>query len=229
MILSTHTDSLAKSAIISIAAITMLAACSDAKSTSGIVDARTSYETADDHALGNPDAKITVVEYASVTCPHCANWHETVWPDFREKYVDTGKVRYVFREFPTPPADLARAGFLVANCAPEDKFFNILHVQFKRQREILTSSDIRGEYVLLAKSAGMNEADFDACMANEVENERLNTVINTAFDAGVRSAPTFFINDKKHEVFKLEDFDRMFAEILDESDEPDSKSGEKGH
>jgi len=105
---------------------------------------------------------------------------------------------------------------LIANCAPEDKFFDLIHVQFKRQREILSSTDVKGEYVRLAKSAGMNEADFDACMSNEVEIDRLNNVIRTGVDMGVTGTPTFFINGKKESVFKLEEFAPIFAEILGE-------------
>jgi len=86
---------------------------------------------AGDHAIGNPDAKVTVVEYASVTCGHCANWHTSVYPEFKAQYVDTGKVRYVFREFPTPPQRLAHTGFLIANCADENKFFD--NISMKRK------------------------------------------------------------------------------------------------
>jgi len=81
-----------------------------------------------DMALGAPDgAKVTVVEYASVTCPHCAAWQEETWPAFKAAFVDTNKVRYVFRELPTPPANVAVAGFMIARCAGEDKYFDVIH------------------------------------------------------------------------------------------------------
>lgn len=185
-------------------------------STTGSIEGRSKYETADDHALGNPNSPITVVEYASVTCGHCANWHETVWPDFKKKYVDTNKIRFVYREFPTPPVDLANAGHLLANCAPEDKYFDIIGVQFDRQRQILTSQDPRAEYVAMAKSVGMSEDDFDKCMQNQEEMDRLQSVIDGGINAGVEGTPTFFINGKKAKVYVLEDFDKAFAKILGE-------------
>ncbi len=219
MILTTRFDSLIKTATLLVAGGLLLSACGDktAQTTKGSTDGRSSYETASDHALGDPAAPITVVEYASVTCGACANWNNNVWYDFRTKYVDTGKVRFVYREFPTAPVDLAMAGHLIANCAPEEKFFDLIHVQFKRQREILSSTDIKGEYVRLAKSAGMSEADFEVCMSNEAEIERLNGVISAGVDAGVTGTPTFFINGEKYaRIFKLEEFDKAFAEILGE-------------
>lgn len=218
MFINSRFDSLVKSAAAITLGVTMLAACGDNSATtaSGSVDGRTSFEVADDHAMGNADAPITIVEYASVTCGHCANWDQTVWSDFRKKYVDTGKVRYVFREFPTAPTDLANAGHLLANCAGDDKFFDLIHIQFQRQREILTSNDVKGEYVRLAKSAGMSEAEFDACMVNEEEIARLDKVVNDGFAAGVTGTPTFFLNGKKIAAYVLEDFDKAIAEALGE-------------
>ncbi len=222
MSINTTFDSFFKSLTLGLLGSVLLVACGDANTSSApsAEGERTSYENADDHALGDVNAPITVVEYASVVCPACANWATTVWPDFRTKFVDTGKVRFVFREFPTPPVDLAMAGHLIANCAAEDKFFDVIHIQFKRQREILGSSDIKGEYVDLAKSAGMSEADFETCMSNEEEIARLNNVIKTANDLGVTGTPTFFINGTRYssrDAFAVEDFEKIFAEILGEA------------
>ncbi|PHR94416.1 MAG: disulfide bond formation protein DsbA [Robiginitomaculum sp.] len=213
------TDSLLKTAALSLGAALILGACGGdkpAQLAQNAVEGRTIYETSTDHALGNAEATITLVEYASVTCPHCANWSATVFPDLRAKYIDTGKVRYVFREFPTH--SLSNAGHLLANCAPEDKFFDVLHVQFMRMQEINTSSDIRGEFLKLAKSAGMNEAAFDACMVNETEIARLEAIRIGGENAGVTGTPTFFINGKKAPsgTFEIEDFDKIFAEMLGE-------------
>ena len=98
--------------------------------------AKSGGEAKGDMALGaGADAKVTVVEYASVTCGHCAVWNEEVWPEFKTKYVDTKKVRYVFREFPTPPQDIAVAGFLIARCAGEDKYFDVMHDIMASQKE----------------------------------------------------------------------------------------------
>jgi len=110
----------------------------------------------------------------------------------------------------------ANAGHLLANCAGDDKFFDLIHIQFKRQREILTSNDVKGEYVRLAKSAGMNEEEFEACMTNEEEIARLDKVVEDGFAAGVTGTPTFFLNGKKIAAYALEDFDKAIAEELGE-------------
>lgn len=218
MFINSRFDSLVKTAALCTLGVTLLAACGDkgATTVSGSVDGLSSFEVVGDHAMGNADAAVTIVEYASVTCGHCANWDKTVWDDFRTKYVDSGKVRYVFREFPTQPVRLANAGHLLANCAGDDKFFDLIHIQFKRQREILSSSDVKGEYVRLAKSAGMNEAEFDACMVNEEEIARLDKVAADGFAAGVSGTPTFFLNGKKITAYLLEDFEKAIAEALGE-------------
>ncbi len=214
-------DSLIKFAVLGLGAALLLGACGDKNSaspTKAATDGRSVYETPTDHALGDPNAPITIVEYASVTCPHCASWSLTVFPDLQKKYIETGKVRYVFREFPTPPVDLANAGHLLANCAADDKFFDLLHVQFQRQVQIRTSRDIKGEFIKLAKSAGMSEADFNACMVNQTEIDRLQAVIVAGSDAGVIFTPTFFINGKVADkaTFTLESFEKLFAETLGE-------------
>ena len=226
----------------------ILAGCGDKTATktnaSSTGNERSAYETTTDHAMGNPKAPITVVEYASVTCSHCANWHETVYPEFKTKYVDTGKVRYVYRPFPTPPVDLANAGHLLANCAPNNKFFDLISIQMKRQKQIFGSSDIKGEYIAMAKSAGMSEDDFDKCMQNEELMDRLQKIIEMGVNDGVTGTPTFFINGKKVKAFTIEDFDKEFAVVLglpapktdaktdsnkDDTKSEDKESEEKGH
>lgn len=79
-----------------------------------------------DRVLGRADAPVTVIEYASVTCPHCAAWHAEVFPDFKARFIDTGRVRYVYREFLTGPAELSFAGALLARCAPADRYFDVV-------------------------------------------------------------------------------------------------------
>ncbi|MBL4852759.1 MAG: DsbA family protein [Robiginitomaculum sp.] len=232
MFINSRFDSFAKTTIMITASALFLGACSgdSAKSTSGAVSGeRTAYEVAGDHALGNPDAKVTVVEYASVTCGACGNWHTNVWPEFKSTYVDTGKVRFVYREFPTGVVSLANVGHLLANCAGEDKFFGLIDVQMKRQSQIINSSDVKGEYVALAKSAGMNEAAFDACMADEEQISRLRKVADDASNAGVTGTPTFFINGKKEQMFVIEDFHKKLAPLLgdDAPKQPEEKQEEQ--
>ena len=85
-----------------------------------------------DKILGDENAPVTIVEYASMTCGHCANFHTRTWPDLKKDYIDTGKVRFIFREFPLDP--VASAAFMLARCAPQDKYFEIIDVMFEQQR-----------------------------------------------------------------------------------------------
>lgn len=143
-------------------------------------------------SMGAEDAPVTVVEYASITCPHCADWNERVWPQFKARYVDTGLVRYVFREFPTPPANIAVAGFLLARCAGPDRYFPMIDSMFRNQRAIVTNP--RQELLRLARTAGMSEEAFDACVTNQGSAEALNGRVDDAIAAGVQGTPSFFVN-----------------------------------
>ena len=148
-----------------------------------------------DMALGAPEgAKVTVVEYASVTCSGCAAWNEQVWPQFKAKYVDTGKVRYVFREYPTPPADVAVAGFLVARCAGEDKYFHVIDQIMRSLPEMHSGTPPRDILLRTAREAGLSEAQFQTCVANPEAVAAMEQRIKAAQSAGVTGTPTFMIN-----------------------------------
>lgn len=180
---------------------------------------RSQYEFEDDHAIGNPNAKATIIEYASVVCGACANWHTTVYPDFKKKYIDTGLVRFVFREFPTAPENLAQAGFLIANCSGEDKFFENISLQFKRQRQIFAAAGdgtVKDEYIAIAKAGGLSEEGFEQCLQNPEELARYEKVVQMGIDAGVTGTPSFFLNGEKTKMFVLEDFDLALRPILGE-------------
>jgi protein-disulfide isomerase len=151
-----------------------------------------------DMELGSEDATVTVVEYASVTCSHCAAWNEEVWPQFKAKYVDTGKVRYVFREFLTPPQDVAAAGFLLARCAGEERYFEVVDAIMRSQQEMFSTGDVRGTLLGIARQAGMNEQQFNTCVTDEDALKALNSRVERAYKQdGVQATPTFFVNGKK--------------------------------
>jgi len=217
--------SFAKTTMLISASALLINACSNnnTSTTKSADGKRTAFEVSTDHAIGSADAPITVVEYASVTCGHCANWHTGVWPDLKTKYVDTGKVRYIYREFPTGNVSLATVGHLLANCAGDDKFFGMIGVQMKRQQQILSSSEVKAEYVALAKSAGMSEADFDACMSDQDQIDRLNAVADAGSNAGVTGTPTFFVNGSKEQIYTIEEFDKVLGPLLGET-APEEKS-----
>jgi protein-disulfide isomerase len=147
-------------------------------------------------SLGNPRAPVTVVEYASVGCPHCATWANNVFPDFRSKYIDTGKVRFEFHELLFGNPTLAAAGFLTARCTAPSKYFQVVDDVFAQQEEIS-----RGGIEVLEKigeHAGLTREQFNACLQDKAALEALSE--RTADDAkahGVTGTPTFFVGGQK--------------------------------
>lgn len=147
-----------------------------------------------DRVLGPKQAPVTVVEYASATCPHCANFHKDTFPALKKEYIDTGKIRFIFREFPFD--DLALAAFMLARCAPEDKYFPMLDVLFEKQH-VWARKNPREELLKISKLAGFTEESFDKCLKNEKIAKGIYTIRETAAKKfGVNSTPTFFINGK---------------------------------
>ena len=150
-------------------------------------------------AIGNAKAKVTVVEYASASCPHCAAFNNEVFPAFKAKYIDSGKVRYVFRELLTPPIEFAAAGFLLARCTGEDKYLPALESLFQDQDRIYQSGDLMGGLNAIGKKFGLSEADVGACIRDPKAQQALQGRLENADKAGVESTPTFFINGVKKE------------------------------
>jgi protein-disulfide isomerase len=169
--------------------------------------------TPDDMSLGNPKARVTVVEYASASCPHCARFNNEVFPAFKAKYIDSGKVHYVFREFLTPPAEVAAASFLVARCAGKDKYFSVLDTIFRGQAEMYKSGDVKGALMKAAGGAGMTEAAFEACLQDQAAADALEARVERyAKQDGIAVTPTFVINGKKIEgAASLAELDKAIA------------------
>ena len=188
-------------------AVLSLAACNKGGAGGGMPD---------DMSMGNPNAKVTVVEYASVACPHCAQFNNTVFPAFKAKYVDTGKVRYIPREILTGNPTLAAAGFLLARCAGKDKYFFVTNAIYRAQDQIYEpgTDNMRpnsGQDVLLpiAQSAGLTPDQFTKCLSDEAAAKAMNERIDKAAQKdGVESTPTFIINGKK-----LTPGDKTLAEL----------------
>jgi len=176
-----------------------LAACSGGDTTSSASSPAGggAYEVETDHGIGSVDAPVTIVEYASVVCPACANWNNTVYPDLKEKYVDTGKVRYVFRPFPTNPIQLADAGHMIALCSGDDKFLTSIKYQFERQQQIMNlarDGKAREAYLNIAKLSGLSEDEFEACLVNEELQAEYEAVVQSGVDLGVTGTPGFIVN-----------------------------------
>ncbi len=155
--------------------------------------------TADDMSLGNPKAPVTVIEYASLSCPHCADWNDNVFPEFKAKYIDTGKVHYAAREALTSDPAVAAGGFLTARCAGRDKYFQVTEAVYRAQPQMVTGQphDI---LLNIARSVGMTDAQFEACVGNEAAQKALNARWEHAMrDDHINSTPTFIINGKRYE------------------------------
>jgi len=163
--------------------------------------------------LGNNDAPVTIVEYASMTCPHCANFHTRVLPELKKKYIDTGKVRLVFREFPLD--NLAAAGAMLARCSG-DKAFDMLEILFHKQEEWVVRNDPVSKLFDMAKQAGFTKESFEKCLTDDdllKKVEAVRTRANEKF--GVNSTPTFFINGKRLSGGgSIADFDRALEPLL---------------
>lgn len=145
-------------------------------------------------AQGDPKAPVTLIEYASMTCPHCATFHEVTYPVLKKKYIDTGKVRFIFREFPLD--QLAAAGFMLARCAGNDKYFPMIETLFAKQNEWAVRQPLP-PLLAIAKQAGFTQQSFEACLANQKLLEDISEVRDRASKRfNVQSTPTFFINGK---------------------------------
>jgi len=148
-----------------------------------------------DVVLGSDKAPVTVIEYASMTCPHCAHFSATTYPELKQRYIDTGKVRFIFREFPLDP--LAAAGFMLARCAGKDKYMPIVETLFAKQPQWIVKEPVE-PLKAIAKQFGFTEDSFKECLANQKVLDDIQAVRDRAAQKlGVNSTPTFFINGKK--------------------------------
>lgn len=169
-----------------------------------------------DMVMGDPNAPITVIEYASMTCAHCAAFHEQTFPELKKNYIDTGKVRMIFREYPLD--DLATAASMLARCAKEDsQKFSMLSLLFKTQREWVAGEKQPVERLsTVVRQAGMGRADVDACLDNKdvfAEIKRFKGTGEEKFE--IRSTPTFIINGNKHAgALSFETFESILKPLL---------------
>lgn len=163
-------------------------------------------------AIGNPDAPIKMVEYASLTCSHCAHFHNDVLPEMKTKYIDTGKVYLEFREFPLN--DPALKATLTARCLPEDKYDGFVSLLFKTQEHWAGGMDYMASLRQNAKLAGMSDDTFDACQAEPDLKLKIAERMQEAKDKWkIEATPTFIINDGAEKIsgaVPLTEFERVF-------------------
>lgn len=189
------------------AAALLLAACQKSVSAA----------TADDMTMGSAKAPVTLIEYASVSCPHCAAFNNDVFPAFKQKYIDTGKVRYVAREALTSDPSIAAAGFLTARCAGKDKYFQVTDAIYHAQPQMFTGGDPHAVLLNIARSAGMTDAQFEKCIGDEAAMNALNARWERYVrDDHINATPTFVINGKVYDKgeMSLADLDAAVAEAM---------------
>jgi len=152
-----------------------------------------------DVIFGDPDAPVTLIEYASWTCPACLDFHSRILPTVKTDYIDTGKVRMVFREFPTAPANIAVAGFTLARCTEGPAYYDLLDELFMRQDAILTLARQGGPVVEALKQVGVNhgidtDEAFEACLDSQDNRDAIRASIAAAEAKGVNATPTFYLD-----------------------------------
>jgi protein-disulfide isomerase len=164
--------------------------------------------------MWSPTAPVTIIEYASMTCPHCAHFAVETFPKFKEKYIDTGKVRYVMREYPLD--GLAAAAFMLARCAGPDKYYPMIETLFAEQRKWAGVKEPLPPLLAIAKQAGFTEQSFQACIHDKELLEKIQQVRNRAQEKfKVEATPTFYINGERFSgALTLEEIDKAVEPLL---------------
>jgi len=166
-----------------------------------------------DEVMGDDKAPVTIIEYASMTCPHCANFAINTFPQLKEKYIDTGKVRYILREFPFDP--VAAGAFMLARCAGKDKYYPVVDLLFRTQRTWAVEKPL-GPLLATVKQAGFTEDSFKQCLSNQKVLDGIEWVRNRATEKfKVDSTPTFFINGQVQKgAASFEEMEKLIAPFL---------------
>ena len=168
-----------------------------------------------DITLGSADAKITVVEYASMTCGHCQKFATTIFPEFKTKYIDSGKVRFIMREFPLD--NLAAAASMLARCSGGEKIFPMIETLYEKQADwAFTQGNPVPKLFDIAKQAGFTQESFDKCLTDQKLLDQITTGRTRASETfGVNATPTFFINGKRlMDTPVLASFDKVIEPLL---------------
>lgn len=172
------------------AATTVAASSSQSPAVAGIAVSDT------DHVLGNRSAPVTIIEYASLTCPHCAHFHEATLPQLKSEFIDTGKAKLVFRDFPLDQTALRAAS--MAECVPADRYFGLLAVLFQGQGTWAVAPDPVAALARIGKLSGLSEEQANSCLTDE---KKIDAVVAERLDGekqyAIRSTPTFIVNGKK--------------------------------
>jgi protein-disulfide isomerase len=152
--------------------------------------------SASDRVMGRADAPVTVIEYASLVCSHCGDWHRTVYPELKRRFIDTGQVRLVFRDFPTNPIAVAARAAGVARCAAPTRYYAVIGTFFDGQEALLAGGPVASWLASGVAASGKTQAEIDTCLDDPATLEALRTSASSAMAAGVQGTPTFFVNGR---------------------------------
>lgn len=166
-----------------------------------------------ENSFGSPQAPVTVIEYASLTCHHCRNFHVNTWPAVKAKYVDTGKVQFVMREFPNDP--LAAGGFMLARCSGEKKWYAVIDMLYRNDDSWAHASDPLEALRGMMRQTGMASEQFEACLSDQTLLDNVQAVRSRGATAGVTATPTFFINGRKAQgMMSIDEFSALIEPHL---------------
>ena len=166
-----------------------------------------------DHVLGDAKAPVTMIEYASFTCPHCAHFHTQILPELKKKWIDTGKVKLIYRDFPLD--QVAAKAAQIAECSGNDRYFGVIDLIFAGQPTWATASDPIAELAKPLRIAGMGENEIKACLANEAMSNAVIADYKSGEALGVNSTPTLIINGQLYPGARsVEELDGVFGKLV---------------
>ena len=164
--------------------------------------------------LGDKEAKVTIIEYASMTCNHCATFHKEIYPEIKKNFIDTNKIKFIYRDFPLDKQALYAS--ILAKCAPEDKYFDFVKLILSTQSKWISNDDSFVEKLTnIGKLAGLNEEKITNCFSDE---KLVDKIIQSRSDAekkyGIQSTPSFIINEKKYSAMSFENFEKIIDNLI---------------
>jgi len=165
--------------------------------------------------LGDENAPITIIAYESMTCPHCASFHAETLPQIKKEYIDTGKAKLIFRDFPLD--QLSLRAHMLARCAGKKRYFGMVEVIFRTQNDWARSSDPAQALAGIGRMSGITKEDFEACMANKELFDFIVRRIKEGRDKfGIQSTPSFFVNEDKAIIGaqSFEEFDKVLKPLV---------------
>jgi len=169
---------------------------------------------ADEFIIGDAKAPVTIIEYASLTCPHCANFHVNILPKLKKSYIDTGKARLVYRDFPLDR--LALSGSMMARCAGRERYLGFIDTMFRKQASWKAAKDQLKALARIGLLGGISQKDFDACMKNKaLEDQVMAMRLDAQNKFAIDSTPSFIINGKKYPgVVNFAGFEKILEPLL---------------